>query len=203
MANQMISEEKRHLHQGKGSMFVYNNKKLIDIYIGGETSDPHWGNCQEVEGKIWWSSESNQHLPPPWKRQNWRNWGQEYSRCWKLSTCLVPSCLTTPVEWQTVMMVPIFKKMKWKGFSSYVGSHFSTSLGKLISGCWKGSKRNHVASVLAMEQWTWPLPFWSCWTSHVASVSSLCSFVDLENAVTEMHGQIIKRFFSSASWSTA
>ena len=46
---------------------------------------------------------------------------------------------STPVQWQTGVMVPMFKKGDLKCVSSTEGSNYSASQGKFTPGCWRGS----------------------------------------------------------------
>uniref|UniRef100_A0A3P9CZR3 Macro domain-containing protein n=1 Tax=Maylandia zebra TaxID=106582 RepID=A0A3P9CZR3_9CICH len=43
-----------------------------------------------------------------------------------------------PVDWQTGVVVPIFKKGDRRVCSNYRGSHSSASPGKSMPGCWRG-----------------------------------------------------------------
>ncbi|XP_013872670.1 uncharacterized protein LOC106523692 [Austrofundulus limnaeus] len=78
---------------------------------------------------------------------------------------------TTPVEWQTRVVVPIFKKGTGECVLTIVESHFLPSLGKFTPGCWKGGynkllnlgfRRSSVAFVLGMKQGTRSLSLQSC-----------------------------------------
>ncbi len=108
-------------------------------------------------------------------------------RCWRLRTLL--GCLgwhaflvSCGGQWQCL----------WRGRLRCAPiirvSHCSASLGKFISGCWKGgsdrllnlrSRRSNVDSILTMEQWTSSLPLQGFWVVMRVCPSSVHVFSGL------------------------
>ena len=58
---------------------------------------------------------------------------------WLIRLCsIVWHTGTVSLDWQTGVVVPLFKKGDWRLCSNYRGSHSSASPGKSIPGHWRG-----------------------------------------------------------------
>lgn len=64
------------------------------------------------------------------------------------------SWLSPPLDWQTGMPLPLFKKGDWRLCSNPVLQHSSASPGQSTLGYWYLFIRKNVGSVLIAEHWT-------------------------------------------------
>jgi len=105
---------------------------------------------------------------------------------------------TVPVEWQTGVVVNIFKKGDRRVCSNYQGITLLSLPGN-VPRCWKGGssrlsnlrfRRNNVDSVLAVEQWTSSLPLQCCWGGQGSlPIQSTCALWTWRRLMTMSPGE--------------